>query len=85
MLSLLKQTKIEGDIMPSDAPYCSLAGIFFARAAFVPISFEQGLEPLFQKSQNGLFLWFPFHFELRWDPSILRGFLKMPGLANRGF
>ena len=51
----------------------------------VPIGFDRGIEHLFQKSKNGLFLKFPFHFELRWDPGILRGFLKSPGLANRGF
>jgi len=71
--------------MPSDAPYCSLAGIFFARADLLLIGFERGLEPLFQKSQNGLFLRFQNLILLIWDPSILRGFLKMPGLANRVF
>jgi hypothetical protein len=33
MLSLLKRVKIEEDIMLYDAPYCSLAGIYFVRAA----------------------------------------------------
>jgi hypothetical protein len=33
MLIFSKQTKIEEDIMLSDAPYCTLAGIYFVRAA----------------------------------------------------
>jgi hypothetical protein len=58
---------------------------FLLMRPLVPIDFEQGLEPLFQKSQKGLFLRFQALILLRWDPDILRGFLKMPGLANRVF
>jgi len=58
---------------------------FLLMRPLVPIGFEQGKKPLFQKSQNGLFLQFQNLILLIWDPSILRGFLKMPGLVNRVF
>jgi hypothetical protein len=69
--------------MPSDAPYCDLAGLFFWPAPFAFFSLFRGTEHRFKKSQNWLFLPFPSHSLLRLNPGVLQGFLKMPGLENR--
>ena len=71
--------------MHSDASYCDFEDIFFVRHPFASNVFFPGIEPLFWKIQNSLFLQFPAYYVSRSNPDALRGFPELAGLANRAF